>query len=220
MENAYQYFNRDVSWLSFNYRVLMEAENSSLPIYERIKFLSIYSSNMEEFYEIRVAEHRGVIMKKNYTEESSAEAEATLAEITCEVNRQQQEYQRIYRLVIADLERQGIFLYQDSHPEPFHEAFVRDFFNEEVFPFLAPVIIQKDDIRTFIRDRRLYLVIRMMKKRRKENPEENFTYHYALMKIPYSKVPRFIELPCHEGKHYIMFIDDIIRANLSSVFPG
>lgn len=221
MENTYQYFNRDVSWLSFNYRVLMEAEDCSLPIYERIKFLSIYSSNMEEFYEIRVAEHRGVIMKKNYTEESSAEAEAILAEITREVNRQQREFQRIFhQVVLLELERQNIHLYQDSRPEPFHEEFVRDFFNEEVFPFLAPVIIQKDDIRTFIRDRRLYLVIRMTKKRKPDRVEASPEYHYALMKIPYSKVPRFIELPKHEGKYYIMFIDDIIRANLSSVFPG
>ena len=59
MENSYQYFKRDLSWLSFNYRVLLEAEDDTLPIYERIKFLSIYSSNLEEFYEIRVAEHRG-----------------------------------------------------------------------------------------------------------------------------------------------------------------
>ena len=79
MENSYQYFKRDLSWLSFNYRVLLEAEDDTLPIYERIKFLSIYSSNLEEFYEIRVAEHRGVIMKKNYSEESAAEAEETLA---------------------------------------------------------------------------------------------------------------------------------------------
>lgn len=218
MENTYRYFNRDVSWLSFNYRVLMEAEDRSLPIYERVKFLSIYSSNMEEFYEIRVAEHRGVILKKNYAEESSAEAEAILADITREVNRQQQEYQRIYRQVMADLAEQHIHLYQDSRPLPFHEAFVRDFFNEEVFPFLEPMLIQKDDIRTFIRDKRLYLVIRMTKK--SEAQAEHPQFYYALMKIPFSKVPRFIELPRHEGEYYLMFIDDIIRANLPSVFPG
>ena len=74
MENSYKYFKRDISWLSFNYRVLLEAEDETLPVYERIKFLSIYSSNLEEFYEIRVAEHRGVIMKKQYADESYAEA--------------------------------------------------------------------------------------------------------------------------------------------------
>lgn len=223
MEKVYQYFKRDISWLSFNYRVLMEAEDDTLPIYERIKFLSIYSSNMEEFYEIRVAEHRGVIMKKNYTDESSEEAEATLAAITNEVNWQQKEYHRVFHhVILPELERQGIHLYQDSRPEPFHEEFVRNFFNEEVFPFLAPVVIQKDDIRTFIRDRRLYLVIRMKKKKteQEEKTAEFPAFQYVLMKIPFSKVPRFIELPKHEGKSYIMFIDDIIRANLSSVFIG
>ena len=221
MENSHKYFKRDISWLSFNYRVLLEAEDETLPIYERIKFLSIYSSNLEEFYEIRVAEHRGVIMKKNFTEESGVEAEETLAEITEEVNRQQREYYRIFSKVLQELNRQDIYLYQDSRPEPFHEEVVHNFFNEEVFPFLSPVMIQAGDIRTFIRDRRLYLVIRMVKKsKRMAEPDYVPDYYYALMKIPYAKVPRFIELPTHEGKHYIMFIDDIIRANLSSIFPG
>lgn len=222
MENSYKYFKRDVSWLSFNYRVLLEAEEDGLPVYERIKFLSIYSSNLEEFYEIRVAEHRGVILKKNFTEESGAEAEEVLTEITNEVNRQQREYYRIFsEKILPELNRQNIYLYQGSDPEPFHEEFVHNFFNEEVFPFLSPVMIQAGDIRTFIRDRRLYLVIRMIKKS-KRKPEEGQLpdYHYALMKIPYAKVPRFIELPQHEGKFYIMFIDDIIRANLPNIFPG
>lgn len=222
MENSYQYFKRDLSWLSFNYRVLLEAEDDTLPIYERIKFLSIYSSNLEEFYEIRVAEHRGVIMKKNYSEESAAEAEETLAAITREVNRQQRDYYRIFsEKILPELNRQNVYLYQNEKPEPFHEEFVHNFFNEEVFPFLSPVMIQAGDIRTFIRDRRLYLVIRMIKRSKRMN-EPGFVpeYHYALMKIPYAKVPRFIELPPHDGKYYIMFIDDIIRANLQNVFPG
>ena len=222
MENSYKYFKRDISWLSFNYRVLLEAEDDTLPVYERIKFLSIYSSNLEEFYEIRVAEHRGVIMKKNFTEESGAEAEEVLTEITDEVNRQQREYYRIFsEKILPELNRQNIYLYQGSEPEPFHEEFVHNFFNEEVFPFLSPVMIQAGDIRTFIRDRRLYLVIRMIKKsKRKSEGDQAPEFHYALMKIPYAKVPRFIELPQHEGKFYIMFIDDIIRTNLANVFPG
>ena len=118
MENSYQYFKRDLSWLSFNYRVLLEAEDDTLPIYERIKFLSIYSSNLEEFYEIRVAEHRGVIMKKNYSEESAAEAEETLAAITREVNRQQRDYYRIFsEKILPELNRQNVYLYQNEKPE-------------------------------------------------------------------------------------------------------
>lgn len=220
MENMYCYFKRDVSWLSFNYRILLEAEDESLPIYERIKFLSIYSSNLEEFYEIRVAEHRGIIMRKNYTEESLGDAEEVLAAITEEVNRQQREYYRVFStLIIPELNKQDIYLYQNSQPEPFHEEFVRNYFNEEVFPFLSPVMLQPG-IRTFIRDRRLYLVVRMTKKGKTNTEQSVPEYHYALMKIPHAKVPRFIELPRHEGCYYIMFSDDIIRTNLSSVFPG
>lgn len=221
MENPYKYFKRDISWLSFNYRVLLEAEDESLPVYERIKFLSIYSSNLEEFYEIRVAEHRGLVMKKNYTDEDGFEAEKTLAAITEEVNRQQREYYRIFTKVLKELDQQNIVLYQNCDPYPFHEEFVQNYFNEEVFPFLSPVMIQAGDIRTFIRDRRLYLVIRMSKKscNYSETKETSGTY-YALMKIPHSKAPRFIELPKHNGRFYLMFIEDIIRANLPSVFPG
>ena len=145
-----------------------------------------------------------------------------MTEITNEVNRQQREYYRIFsEKILPELNRQNIYLYQGSEPEPFHEEFVHNFFNEEVFPFLSPVMIQAGDIRTFIRDRRLYLVIRMVKKsKRKPEGDQAPEYHYALMKIPYAKVPRFIELPQHEGKFYIMFIDDIIRANLANIFPG
>ena len=162
------------------------------------------------------------IRDRNYSEESAAEAEETLAAITREVNRQQRDYYRIFsEKILPELNRQNVYLYQNEKPEPFHEEFVHNFFNEEVFPFLSPVMIQAGDIRTFIRDRRLYLVIRMIKKS-KRKPEEGQApeYHYAMMKIPYAKVPRFIELPKHEGKFYIMFIDDIIRANLANIFPG
>lgn len=209
----YRYFKRDVSWLSFNYRVLLEAADESLPIYERIRFLSIYSSNLEEFYAIRVAEHRGAIIKKTFTEESAEKAEETLEEITKEVNRQQKTFYKIFNDgILPELRQRNIYLYQNHQVKPFHIDFIRNYFNEEVFPFLSPVTIQAG-IRTFIRDQRLYLIVRMYKKATLEP-------YYVLMKIPHSKVPRFISLPSYEGMHYYMFIDDIIRANLPEIFPG
>lgn len=216
MENTYKYFKRDISWLSFNYRVLLEAEDSSLPLYERIKFLSIYSSNLEEFYEIRVAEHRSVIMKRRFVDEDTEESEQILTAITNEVNRQQKEYYRIFLgLILPELNQNGVHFYQDSLPEPFHEEYVKLFFEEEVFPFLAPVMIEPEAIRIFLRDRRLYLIVRLKRK-----GDTSGAYYHALIKIPFAKVPRFIELPQHEGTNYIMFIDDMIRANLPAVFPG
>ncbi|WP_106830666.1 RNA degradosome polyphosphate kinase [Parabacteroides pacaensis] len=221
MDNSYKYFKRDISWLSFNYRVLLEAEDESLPVFERIKFLSIYSSNLEEFYEIRVADHRAVIMKKKYSEESITDAEEALNDINREVARQQDEYYRIFTKVLAELDKNHIRLYQSSEPEEFHKEYIHNYFNEEVFPFLQPVMVSKGDIRTFIRDNRLYLVIRMTKKPGKNTdwlvkPD----YQYAIMKIPYAKVPRIIELPPEGEKHYLMFIDDVIKANLPEIFPG
>ena len=91
-EQGYKYFKRDISWLSFNYRVLVEADDSSLPVYERIRFLSIYASNLEEFYDVRVSEHRGDIIKKNYIDESAETSEERLENITREVNRQQRDF--------------------------------------------------------------------------------------------------------------------------------
>ncbi len=212
-ETGYRYFKRDVSWLSFNYRVLLEAADETLPIYERIRFLSIYASNLEEFYEIRVAEHRGTIMKGIFTAEDVGLAEETLSEITDEVNRQQQAFYRIFNEgILPELRRQKICLYQSEEPEPFHREFVRNYFNEEIFPYLSPVTIHAG-FRTFIRDRRLYLITRII---RKETGEPL----YVLIKVPHSKVPRFIALPPHEGMHYFMFIDDVIRYNLPSIFPG
>ncbi|RRD74854.1 polyphosphate kinase 1, partial [Tannerella forsythia] len=139
--------------------------------------------------------------------------EETLSEITDEVNRQQQAFYRIFNEgILPELRRQKICLYQGEEPEPFHREFVRNYFNEEIFPYLSPVTIHAG-FRTFIRDRRLYLITRII---RKETGEPL----YVLIKVPHSKVPRFIALPPHEGMHYFMFIDDVIRYNLPSIFPG
>jgi polyphosphate kinase len=211
----YRYFGRDVSWLSFNYRVLLEALDESLPMYERIRFMSIYFSNLEEFYEIRVAEHRGVIMQMKYAEESTEEAELNLAAINAELHRQQMEFDTIFfENIIPLLEANRIHLYLDHEPLKIHADFVREYFLEEVLPFLTPVIIQPGKIRTFLRDKRLYLVARVRKR------GWGSRFYYFLIKIPFLKAPRLVELPSHGGISYVMFIDDIIRANLQYLFPG
>ena len=224
MENQrkpkYKYFKRDISWLSFNYRVLLEAKDKSLPVYERIKFLSIFSSNLEEFYKVRVSGYHSSLVEA-IKEESVDDALETLSEINTEVMRQEEEYSRIFNEeILPELKENNIILYQSDKILPFHRNFVTKYFNEEVFPYLTPMIIQKDYIHSFILDARIYQVISLLPRKKKDVAPEPSEYTYAIMKIPYTKVPRFIELPSHKGVHYIMFIDDIIRANLSSVFPG
>lgn len=215
-----RYFKRDISWLSFNLRVLMEAEDESLPLYERINFISIYSSNLEEFYKIRVADHKAIASGVTTGEDEDKESAAKLVEeINREVSKQLKRRYRIYEeQIIPALRKNHIIFYQDGCVEPFHQEFIRRFFREEIFPYLSPMPVSKSRIITFLRDNRLYLAVRLHSK---GVPEDSPSYlrHYV-MKLPYSKVPRFIELPKVGKNHYIMYIEDIIQANLDVIFPG
>ncbi len=217
MEN--RYFKRDISWLSFNYRVLLEAEDDTLPLYERINFISIYSSNLEEFYKIRVADHKAIASGVTHSDEESTQSAVELVEqINREVTRQLDERIRIYeQMILPALRKHHIIFYQDCNVEPSHKEFLRRFFREEVFPYLAPVPVSKDKVITFLRDNRLYLAVRLYPKGVEgadRKPE------YFVMKQPYSKLPRFIQLPKVGKYYYLMFLEDIIKANLDTIFPG
>ena len=220
MESKYHYFKRDISWLSFNYRVLLEANDDRLPLYERINFISIYSSNLEEFYKIRVADHKAVASGVTLSDEESVQSANELVEnINREVNRQLEDRIRIYEhKIIPALRKNHIIFYQSRNVEPFHRDFIKNFFREEIFPFLQTVPVYKDRVVSFLRDNRLYLAVRLfMRNTEKSNPDH---VQYFVMKLPYSKVPRFIELPKYEDNYYLMFIEDIIKANISLIFPG
>ena len=220
MESKYNYFKRDISWLSFNYRVLLEALDEHLPLYERINFISIYSSNLEEFYKIRVADHKAVASGATESDEETVQSARELVEeINHEVNRQLDDRVRIYEeKILPALRKNHIIFYQDRHVEPFHQQFIKDFFREEIFPYLQPVPVSKDKIVSFLRDNRLYLAIRLYPKENR-NPANRQPF-YFVMKQPYAKVPRFIELPPRGNNYYIMFTEDIIKANLNLIFPG
>ena len=258
MESKYNYFKRDISWLSFNYRVLLEALDERLPLYERINFISIYSSNLEEFYKIRVADHKAVASGATESDEETLQSARELVEeINKEVTRQLDDRVRIYEeKLLPALRKNHIIFYQDRHVEPFHQQFIKDFFREEIFPYLQPVPVSKDKIVSFLRDNRLYLAIRVYPKKEEKNKgeetKENIEKYtgecinerndgegikvgmeaarpnvtdlrqplYFVMKHPYAKVPRFIELPTREKNHYLMFTEDIIKANLNLIFPG
>ncbi len=216
----YQFFNRDISWLSFNYRVLLEATDPTLPIYERVNFISIYSSNLEEFYKIRVADHKAIATGKTPEDEESVQSAIELVdEINREVNRQLDVRISIYEeKILPALAKHHIIFYQGYPTETFHQDYIRHFFHEEIFPYLAPVPVSKDRVISFLRDNRLYLAVRLF---RKDLPlEDPRRTEYFVMKLPYSKVPRFIELPRIGKNYYLMFIEDIIKANISTIFPG
>ena len=215
-----RYFKRDISWLSFNYRVLLEAEDDTLPLYERIPFTSIYSSHLEEFYKIRVADHKAIATVAAHSDEESVQSAMQLVtEINEEVNRQLEERIRIYeQKILPALRQHHIIFYQSRNVEPFHKEFLRRFFREEIFPYLSPVPVSKDKVISFLRDNRLYLAVRLHSKG--TLPGDPDHTQYFVMKLPYSKVPRFIELPKQDKNYYLMFIEDIIKANIDTIFPG
>ena len=215
-----RYFKRDISWLSFNYRVLLEAEDDTLPLYERINFISIYSSNLEEFYKIRVADHKAIATGAAHSDEESVQSAMQLVtEINEEVNRQLEERIRIYeQKILPALRQHHIIFYQSRNVEPFHKEFLRRFFREEIFPYLSPVPVSKDKVISFLRDNRLYLAVRLHSKG--TLPGDPDHTQYFVMKLPYSKVPRFIELPKQDKNYYLMFIEDIIKANIDTIIPG
>ena len=220
MENKYQYFKRDISWLSFNYRVLLEAADKSLPLYERINFISIYSSNLEEFYKIRVADHRAVASGATRNDEETVQSAIKLLnDINNEVNRQLEDRIRIFEgQILPELKKNHITFYQGHDVASFHREYIRSFFREEIFPFLQPVPVSKDKIVSFLRDNRLYLAVRLFQHGTDVSDPNHL--QYFVIKMPYSKVPRFIELPTHDNNYYIMYIEEIIKANIGMMFPG
>ena len=215
MESNYRYFNRDISWLSFNYRVLMEAEDPTVPLYDRVRFIAIYSSNMEEFYKVRVGEHKAVA-RGGYSEDMTRkEAAELILRIADEVNRQMEDRIRIFEKgVLPEMRRNHIIFYQCSQEvEEGHYDFITNYFHEEIFPYLQPVPVSRTRVKVFLRADRLYLCTRLRRK-------DNGVTEYYIIKLPHSKVPRFVELPQKEGNHYLMYMEDIIKMNIGLMFPG
>ena len=211
---TFRYFDRDMSWLSFNYRVLLEAADEQLPLYERISFIAIYTSNMEEFYKVRVAEHRAIASGLKEVEDTTREeASELLSQIVAETTRQLGERTRIFeQMIVPTLRKNRIIFYQSpSEVEEAHKPYLQRYFTDEIFPYLQPVPIKRGVVSTFLRDNRLYMAMRLKREGQ---------FDYFLLKLPYSKVPRFIELPRLGENDYIIYMEDIIRMYAAQMFPG
>ena len=231
-----RYYNRDLSWLSFNYRVLLEAADKSLPLYERIKFLAIYSSNLDEFYHIRVASIKSLAtVKKKKLEKLSLAPDQLLEDIRVEVEKHSKEFSRIfYQDIMPELAENKINLILGEPVKEIHQSFVRNYFEDEVKAFLHPELLRKNKIVHFLRDDALYLVVKLRNQPKhshkpgEANPDEEIAQfikskkriRYALIQIPTHYFPRFVELPQVDYQHYFTMMDDIIRFNLKAIFPG
>ncbi|MEM9986799.1 MAG: polyphosphate kinase 1, partial [Bacteroidota bacterium] len=226
-----RFIDRDLSWLSFNYRVLLEAADASLPLYERIKFMAIYSSNNGEFFQVRVASIQSLVKaKKKKPDEFTSDPETLLGKIFAEVHRQQEVFGQIFhQQILPELSHHGIHLVLGKPAHQDHLEYVRTYFDEEVKAYLHPELLRKGKIVHFLRDNALYHAVKLSNRPRETEkritPDESATpkkkrIRYALLPIPTHYFPRFVELPKVDGQHYFMFLDDVIRCNLERIFPG
>jgi polyphosphate kinase len=205
---------RDISWLSFNARVLQEAADSSVPLRERIKFLGIFSNNMDEFFRVRVATLKRMIQlgsKANMHLET--DPQQIIDEIQMTVLNQQGEFNRIWDDVLKQLNEQKIFLRTEKELTSEQQNFVRNYFEEDVSSDVIPLMIENIPVFPMLRDKSIYLAVVMWKK------ESALKKKYALIEIPSRTLGRFTLLPSSKpDENNIILLEDVIRFNLPDIF--
>ena len=211
-----RYKHRDISWLDFNYRVLQEAKDKNVPLFERIKFLAIYSSNLDEYFRVRVASHRSLVRAgKSAQKELDYQPSEILEEILAIVNDQQLEFSRIFeREIIPDLKRNNIYLLRREKLNKDQIEFIEKYFKDFMLPYAQPVLLVGNKVKPFLNNNALYLALHLQDKEAKDT-------HYAVVKDPSDHLPTFLELPNKsKEKHELIMIGDIVRHNISQIFPG
>ncbi|MGB3465960.1 MAG: polyphosphate kinase 1, partial [Cyclobacteriaceae bacterium] len=214
MTSTEKYHNRDLSWLKFNYRVLREAQDPSVPPIERLRFLAIYSSNLDEFFRVRVADIRKIegINKNKINKKIKMNPGELLENIHREVGDQLTEYGETLKTILRILESEGlIIVYEDHEMNETQEQAVLHYFKTSVLTFLRPKIWEVTDTDDFLNNKQLYFGVRM---------EKDGTNYGGYLNIPSDSLPRFFKLPATDGKHYFIFLEDIIRRHIDMVFPG
>jgi polyphosphate kinase len=204
---------RDISWLSFNYRVLQEAADETVPFKERIKFLGIFSNNLDEFFRVRVAALKRMIEmghKANMHLEQSPGM--ILEEIQDKVMEQQKEFDRIWNEILRELKKQKIYLVNDIQLNRTQKKFVLDYFNEEVRSNMVPLMIESIQAFPTLSDKSIYLACSLSKK------DKSIPKRFALVSIPVRRLPRFIILPSRQNEKHIILLEDIIRYCLPYIF--
>lgn len=231
-KEEHRFYPRDLSWLSFNYRVLMEAQNPELPLYERMKFVAIYSSNLDEFFRVRVAAIQSLFkVKKKKRQKWGLDPSSLLEKILHEVDRQQQKLGDLFNEdLVPQLKEEGIRLLRRKPEELEQVEAMDDFFELKLRPYLQPFLLQKGKIDHFLRENSLYLALGLQNLAGNgsivwENDKDYYfpqdITDYAVVQIPTHYVGRFVSLPkSSDGLHSIMFIDDVMRYSLHRIFPG
>jgi polyphosphate kinase len=202
--------NRELSWLAFNERVLQEAMDSKVPVVERMRFLGIYSNNLDEFFRVRVANIRRIIgvQKKQIAGYSGTPTEL-YNEIRKTVMKQQLKFESTYQQLLSELEKHSIFHVDDMNCSGTMLVELSNYFHTKLKHAIVPIILEKSTPFPRLKDSSIYLAVRMLSENKK-------MVKFALIKIP-SEFPRFYRIK--EGdKEYVLLLDDIIRLHLKNIF--
>jgi polyphosphate kinase len=204
---------RDISWLAFNARVLQEANDPKNHIQDRLRFLGIFSNNLDEFFRVRVAAlNKMVLLGKAAKMHLEANPDKILRKIQQTVITQQEEFDHTYSDIITELERKHIFIKNEKQLSKTQKEFVAKFFEDRVRTQIIPLMIETIPHMPLLRDKSIYLACVL------GNTKASMIQRYALIEIPTKVLPRFVILPSEEGQTDIVLLEDIIRFNLPSLF--
>ncbi|MBP7901873.1 MAG: polyphosphate kinase 1 [Spirochaetes bacterium] len=206
------YRPKEISWISFNARVLQEANDPNVPLMQRIKFLGIYSSNLDEFFEIKVAtlSRLAPLGKKAYPL-IGGDAKKILAEIQDIMWTRHLEFETCFSNIISELGKRNVFFMNEKNLSEEQQRFIKVYFNETVRPKIFPVMLSKNIVLPPLRDRSVYLMVKLSNSTEKKD-------QYSLIEVPSALIPRFIVLPRDGEKKCVIFLDDVIRFGLSDIF--
>ena len=207
------YINREISWLSFNERVLQEAADSSTPLIERLKFLGIFSNNRDEFYRVRVATiNRLSKLGKKAIAVYGDDPKELLQKLQKQVIAQQHKFEAIYQELLHELAKENVFIINEKQLNTSQVQFVKDYFHNEVVSTLFPIMVDENKAFPYMKDKSGYLFVRLISEIPKQKNK------YALIEIPSKSTTRFVILPQEKNKKYIILLDDVIRFCVDEIF--
>ncbi len=205
--------NREISWLYFNERVLQEAADKSVPLIERLRFLAIFSSNLDEFYRVRVATlNRLTDINATAKNLLGFSPKKVLSEIKSLVIKLERQFDKLYDQIIKDLARENIFIINNKNVDAAQGEFIRKYFYEHVLPKLVPIILSagKREIPfPDLNDKKIYLFVKLFRKKKSI---------YSIIEIPFPTLSRFLVLPKEKDTNYIILLEDIIRFCLRDLY--
>ena len=215
-EKANKSINRDISWMYFNKRILDEAANKTNPLLERIKFLGIYSSNLDEFFRVRVATLRRMIDIEDSVKNVKSDSNQILKKVLKLNKEYAQELELIFSGLVDELKINDICLVNEKQLSERQKQFIDAFYQDELMNSLFPILVSQMDEEPVLNDKSTYLAIEIFDSKAIEKPKRK--KEYALIHIPTSQLSRFLVLPSDDSKQYVIFMDDVIRHCLPKIF--